>query len=119
MNPLLIFWAISSAIAGAGFTVAAWNLRPALKITGTLIPFVFCLANGLYEIIFAVSILLASSRLPGSSNFDVIILWLVFYIPARVSGIILALLLSGQISDGNLRHVLESLRDKFTFHRKG
>lgn len=106
MNIIMILWAILSMIPGAGYLVAALSLWSVRRQPGSLVPFVFCVLNGMYDIAFGIILLLALSLGDGAPNNLFLLLWVILYIPARVSGIALALLLSGQIDDGWIRRAL-------------
>lgn len=118
---LIIFWAISSAISGVLFIVAGYSIKPLLKLKDALstLLFIFCLTNGFYELSFSAIILLANARMVGNNNIDLIILWLLSYVPARVAGIMLALLIGGEITSATLHEIAERIRKIFRLPHNG
>jgi len=110
MIPITIIWAFLSAIPGAGFLVAGVNLWGFRKLGGSLFPLIFCWLNGIYDITFGVILMVAALRKSGENNLDLIVIWVVLYLLARVSSIGLALFLCGQADESLLREVLMKIK---------
>ncbi len=106
MNPIIVIWAILSVIPGAGFFVAGVDLFKIRTEKGVLLPMIFCFCNGVYDMAFGFILLWSTTRPQGAEVWDLVIVWLALYIPARLSSVGLALMLSGQINDEWLRKLL-------------